>query len=186
VAELGPRIVVIGASGSGKTTFARALAARTGLPHVELDALHWEPGWVEAPREVFRARVEAAAAAPRWVIDGNYGRVRDCTWNRATGLVWLDYPFALVFGRALRRTLRRAFTREELWNGNRESLRQALFSRDSILAWVWNSYPRLKREYSELLASPVYDHIKVARLASPREARAFLASAGKGADLARE
>src|SRR6186997_1715444 len=68
------RVSVAGISGSGKTTLAAALAARLGVPHVELDALHHGPNWTEATPEELRARVEAAlAAAPEgWVADGNY------------------------------------------------------------------------------------------------------------------
>jgi len=45
------RINVVGTSGSGKTTVARRAAEALGVPFVELDALHWEPGWQEAPDE---------------------------------------------------------------------------------------------------------------------------------------
>jgi len=68
--------VVVGTSGSGKTTFARRLAAGLGIPHVELDALHWEPEWTEATDEVLRARVAEATAQDAWVVDGNCSRVR--------------------------------------------------------------------------------------------------------------
>ncbi|MEW5719873.1 MAG: AAA family ATPase, partial [Chloroflexota bacterium] len=74
---VGKRVAVVGTTGSGKTTLARELAHRLGYPHVELDALHWEPNWGEAPRDVFRARVDAALRGDCWVIDGNYGKARD-------------------------------------------------------------------------------------------------------------
>ncbi|HEX5414033.1 MAG TPA: AAA family ATPase, partial [Chloroflexota bacterium] len=66
------RLVVVGITGSGKTTLASTLAARLGYPHVELDALYWDSNWTPAPREVFRARVAAAIATDHWVADGNY------------------------------------------------------------------------------------------------------------------
>jgi adenylate kinase family enzyme len=47
------RTVVIGTSCSGKTTFARDLARTLGLPHIELDALHWQPNWVSRSAEEF-------------------------------------------------------------------------------------------------------------------------------------
>ena len=83
------------------------------MPHVELDAIHWLPGWEPRPREAFRALVGEAAAQPAWVMDGNYGTVRDLLWPRATAAIWLNYPFATVMGRALRRTVKRAFTGED-------------------------------------------------------------------------
>src|SRR5262249_29948937 len=113
------RVSVIGVTGSGKTTFAASLASRLHLPHVELDALHWEPDWRMAELEVFRNRVGSAAAGDGWVIEGNYSKVRDLVWARADTVVWLDYSFPLTFVRLLRRTIARVRTGEELWNGNR-------------------------------------------------------------------
>jgi adenylate kinase family enzyme len=71
------RIVVVGTSGSGKTTFARNLAQRLGYPHVELDSLHWWPNWTEAPLEVFRERVAQGVTGERWVMDSNYAKGRE-------------------------------------------------------------------------------------------------------------
>lgn len=116
------RIVVIGTTGSGKTSLARALASALGVPRAEQDAFFHEPHWTEAPPERFLARVDAFTAQPAWVIDGNYGLVRELIWSRADTLLWLDYPTAIVFRRLLLRTLRRGLTHEVLWNGNRERL----------------------------------------------------------------
>src|SRR5205809_1832315 len=86
------RVVVVGTTGSGKTTLAGRLAQRLGVPHVELDALHWEANWVEAGDEVFRERAARALTGSAWVVDGNYSKVRDIVWGRADMVVWLDYP----------------------------------------------------------------------------------------------
>lgn len=136
------RVSVIGPSCSGKTTTARRLAGILGVPYVELDALHHDPGWQEANAEVFRARVEAALdAAPHgWVVDGNYfGKLGPLVLDRADTVVWLDVPYATAVRRVLWRTFRRSLSREELWNGNRESFRIA-FSRDSIVWWVLRTH----------------------------------------------
>jgi adenylate kinase family enzyme len=136
------RVEVVGPSCSGKTTTARRLAAILGVPYVELDALHHDAGWTEAPAEVLQERVRAAlAAAPDgWVVDGTYfGKLGTLVLDRADTIVWLDIPFRTAIRRVLWRTLRRAVKREELWNGNRESLRLA-FSRDSIVLWVFRTH----------------------------------------------
>src|SRR5579871_6058918 len=86
------RIVVVGSTGSGKTTLARHLACRLHLAHVELDALHWDANWVPAPTPIFRERVDAALSGPAWAVDGNYSKVRDIVWPRADTVIWLDYP----------------------------------------------------------------------------------------------
>ncbi len=71
------RISVVGNTGSGKTTLAAELADMLGCPHIELDALHWGPDWTPQPVDIFRDRVRQATAGERWVVDGNYSRVRD-------------------------------------------------------------------------------------------------------------
>lgn len=178
---LGQRINVVGTTGSGKTTLGRALAQRLGVPFVELDALAWLPGWTMRPLEEFRALVAERTASPAWVVDGNYSRVRDIVWARADKVVWIDYPFGRVFLQLLRRTVRRSLRREELWSGNRESLRKAFFSRDSILLWAIRTHARRKREYPELFARPEHAHLTVVRLRSPREARRWLAGVPRSA-----
>ena len=69
------RVVVIGSSGAGKSTFGRRLAEACDLKHIELDALNWPPGWrnrsAAAPEE-FERLIEMAIAADCWIIDGNY------------------------------------------------------------------------------------------------------------------
>ncbi|MEA3340832.1 MAG: adenylate kinase, partial [Chloroflexota bacterium] len=144
------RVHVVGTSGSGKTTVAQRLAARLEVPHVELDALYWEPGWMGVPPEVFRRRVSEALSGETWIVDGNYSRVREIIWDRADTVVWLDFPLAVIMGRLLWRTLSRIVTREELWHGNRESARMTFCSRDSILLWALTTYRRRRREYPAL------------------------------------
>ncbi len=170
----GQRISVVGTSGSGKTTVGRAIACRLGIPFIELDALAWLPGWTNRPLAELRELVEERTRGPSWVVDGNYSKVRDLVWGRADTVVWLDYPFRRVFGQLLHRTVRRALRREELWNGNRESLRMSFFSRESILLWAIRTHGRRKRQYPELLALPEHAHLKVIRLRSPAATRRWL------------
>jgi adenylate kinase family enzyme len=171
----GPRrIVVVGTSGSGKTTLAGRIAEQLGVPHVELDALHWEPNWTPAAAEVFEERVTAALTGEEWVIDGNYSHVRARIWARADTLVWLDYPLGRIMVQLLARTIRRAITREALWGNNRESLRKAFLSRDSILLWALQTYHRRRREYLPLIRQPRQTHLRVVHLRSPRATQHWL------------
>lgn len=165
---------MVGTSGSGKTTVGRAIADRLGIPFVELDALAWLPGWTNRPLAELRELVEERTRGPSWVVDGNYSKVRDLVWGRADTVVWLDYPFRRVFGQLLHRTVRRALRREELWNGNRESLRMSFFSRESILLWAIRTYRRRKRQYPELLARPEHGRLTVIRLRSAAATRRWL------------
>jgi adenylate kinase family enzyme len=167
------RINVVGTSSVGKTTLAAALAELLQVPHVELDALHWEPNWTEAPTAVLRDRVRGEIAGDEWVVDGNYALVRDLVWARAEAVVWLDLPLRTVLWRYLRRTTRRLAGREVLWSGNRERLSTHLFSRDSLLWWILTTYRRRKREYSPLLAAR--PDLVAIRLRSARAADRWLA-----------
>jgi adenylate kinase family enzyme len=163
------RIVILGVTGSGKTTFARTLAARLNYPHIEMDALHWLPNWTEKPTDAFRADIAQAAASDYWVIDGNYSKVRDIVWSRANAVIWLDYPLPFILWRLTRRTVSRILSREVLWNDNRESLRNQ-FRRDSLFVWAFQSYRKQQQTYPALFQQPEYQHITFVRLTSPRAA----------------
>jgi len=167
-------VVVVGTSGSGKTTLARRLARTLGVPNVELDALHWAPNWTEVPDEVMRERVDRALRGPAWVVDGNYLKMRDIVWSRADTIVWLDFTLPVMFWRVSLRTFRRVVRRVELWHGNRESLRAALFSKDSIILWVLTTYKGRRRQLPEQFALPEHAHLRVVRLTTPRMADAWL------------
>jgi adenylate kinase family enzyme len=168
------RIHVVGTSGSGKSELARRLSLLLGSPHVEIDDLHWLPGWQERPREELRASVSRIVATDRWILCGNYARhCQDLTFPRATAIVWLDYSFPLTFWRALKRTVRRVVTGEACCNGNRETLRKALLSRESILVWVIQTHGSNRRAYPLRFARPENAHLRVLRFRSPRETEAW-------------
>jgi len=148
------RVAVMGSSCVGKTTVSRRLAEALGVPHIELDALHHDAGWQEAPAELLQARVLAAfdAAPDGWVADGNYGsKLGSLVLERADTTVFLDPPLLRTFGRSLRRTIGRTITREELWNGNREQIR-FIFTRYWIPWWVLANHRRRSREVPQLVA----------------------------------
>jgi adenylate kinase family enzyme len=169
------RVVVRGGVGSGKSTFARELARRLGVAHVELDALHHGPGWREATAEELRAKVDEALDDGRgWVVDGNYdSKLGTLVLGRAQLVVWLDLPLRVTFPRLLRRTVRRLHTREELWNGNRETWRGSFLSRDSILLWLLRTHRRNRREWPSR-----FEGRELVRLRTRRQAEAWLARVG--------
>ena len=168
------RVAVVGTTGSGKTTLARTLAGALEVPHVELDALHWGPGWSAAGREAFRENTELALAGDSWVVDGNYKKVRDIIWSRADMVVWLDYSVGTILRRLFVRTLRRSLGHEELWNGNRETFRTQFLSRESLFLWVFRTHWRYRATYAALLAAPEHAHLHAVRLQGPREAEVWL------------
>lgn len=170
------RLVVVGTTSSGKSTLAERLANKLGYDFIELDALHWEPNWTEAPLEVFRGRVETATQAPAWVVAGNYRVVRDLVWSRAEAVIWLDYPLPRVFWQLARRTFSRWWTQELLWGTNRESLwtHFKLWSEESLFHWLFKTYWRRKREYPMLLSLPEHEHLELIHFKHPKETEQWL------------
>lgn len=170
------RIVVIGTTGSGKSTLAKKLADQFSLPFIELDALHWEPDWKEAPDEVFRERVSCATQAPKWIVAGNYHVVRDLVWPRAEAIIWLDYPLLVILMQLLRRTVKRWWTQELLWGSNREPfwIHFKLWSKESLIHWLFLTYWRRKRETPLLLSLPEHNHLTLIYLRHPEEAEQWL------------
>ena len=144
------RIVVKGSSGAGKSTTASDLARRLGVTYIELDALHHGPNWSEPTAEEFQAILRRAldAAPEGWIVDGNYdSKLGDLVVAEADTILWLDLPLSVKWPRVWRRTMHRIRNQVELWNGNRESWRDAFTSRDSILVWVLRSHVRHKRQW---------------------------------------
>lgn len=162
-------MLVVGASGSGKSTLARRVADTLSVPYIELDELHHGPGWV--PRPTFVADVDAATAAPAWVVDGNYSAVRDLVWARADTVVWLDLPRWLIEWQLVRRTAERLLLRRELWNGNRERWRD-LPRADHPIRWSWRKHPIYRQRYGARFADPTTSQTCI-RLRSRREARGW-------------
>lgn len=167
------RVVVIGASGSGKTTFARVLALQLGLPHVEADSMYWGPNWT--PREDFGAQLQAVLAGDEWVIDGNYSNFREIIWPRADTLIWLDFSLPTILCRLVPRTARRCLTRQTLWGGNTERAMVQLFTRESIVRWSIGQFFRYRRDYPPLLMEAARRGKYIVRFRSSRQARQWLA-----------
>jgi adenylate kinase family enzyme len=172
------RVSVVGNSGSGKSTLARELAARLGVPHRELDGVFHQAGWEPLPVDEFRRVVAAWAAEDGWVIDGNYSsRVQPVIWARADTVIWLDPPRLTVMRQVIGRTLRRAVTKQELWNGNREPLTN-FFSLDpekSVISWAWHSHARYRAQYGAAATDPGNAHLTFIHLTGRADVERFLA-----------
>jgi adenylate kinase family enzyme len=167
--------VIASASGNGKTTLARELARRLDVPFVELDALVHGPNWLETPDDELRRIVEPIVASDGWVIDGTYrGKLGDLVPRSADVIVWLDQPIRVWFPRLVRRTWRRLRGREVLWNENRETLRNAVFGRESLFVWAFRMHFSRRRRYPTVLAP-----YTVVRLRTPREVETWLDAIAK-------
>lgn len=171
------RIVIVGRTGSGKTTLARELAAALGFPHVELDALYFGPDFSTVSLSVLRERTSAAIAGDLWVTDGNKSAVRDLVWPRADTIIWLDYPFVVSLWRLGKRALWRtsALKTQAAQSGRKAGLPRQLLSGAKGVLTALRSHMGQRREYPRMFAQPENQHLAVVRLRSPRATRRWLA-----------
>lgn len=165
------RVVIFGCSGTGKSTLARKLGERLGLPVVHMDALFWEPGWTEPDGEAFRARVAAALAGGRWISEGNYvSRTAELRLPGADLILWLDQPLWLRLWRVASRALAyRDRTRPDMGPDCPEKLDL------QFVEYIWTfdrkAKPKIEAAIARLAAST-----PLVRLTGDREVADFLAA----------
>jgi hypothetical protein len=184
------RILILGRTGSGKTTLARQLARALDVPHVELDALYFGPDFSTAPLSVLRDRTRAAIAGDRWVTDGNKSAVRDLVWPRADTIIWLDYPLAVSLWRLGKRALWRTsvLTAQATEKAGPSGLSTQLLSAAKGVVTALRSHRGQRHEYPRMFARQENQHLAVVRLQSPRATRRWLsrvsnAGSGPGTDV---
>ncbi|MDQ0772340.1 AAA family ATPase [Streptomyces aurantiacus] len=169
------RILVVGVTGAGKSTLARAVSERLGMPYHEMDALYFTgPDW--ATDDKLTETVARITAEPRWIVDSlGYPEVRDLLWDRADTVLWLDYGKRVVMPRVLRRSLRRTVTRESLFGGNRETWAGWL-SKEHPARWAWSQHAGRRREIEHRTRDPRFAPLDTLRFPRPRDTAAWLAS----------
>lgn len=169
------RVLVAGASGAGKTTLARRIGARLDLPHTEIDALFHGPDWT--PRPAFLADVADLIARPRWITEWQYATARTLLAAAADLMVWVDHPTPVTMARVIRRTVRRSWQREELWNGNREpGVLRGLTDPEGVIRWSWKTRHRIPDLVRD--AESDFPALTVVRLRNQREIDGWTARLG--------
>jgi adenylate kinase family enzyme len=172
----GRRVIVTGMPGSGKSTFSRALSARTGLPLIHLDLHYWKPGWVRPSDDEWQAKQRSLLAGDAWIADGNYHETLDLRLERADTVVVLDTPWWVCSGRAFMRGVRRP-NGTVMPEGCDDSTIQRL--RDEWRAvWVNWRDRRKEPEQERAIISEYGKHTALRVLSSKRAARVFLAEGG--------
>lgn len=157
---------MVGPGGAGKSTFARELGRRTGLPVVHLDEHYWKPGWIETPRDDWRLRQSELLAGNRWIVDGNYGGTFDVRFDRADTVIVLPLSRLTCVTRAFRRSVR-----------HRGRAIQAAGCPEHVdlnfLRWIWR-YPVESRPRLDAALEEHRDHLRVIELSSTRQVEKFL------------
>ncbi len=172
---VGRRVVVTGMAGAGKSTFSRALAARTGLPVTHLDVHFWKPGWVEPSEEEWREKQRDLITADEWILDGNYHATLDLRLERADTAVFLDTPWWVCAGRALVRGIRRRPVDFQLPKGCDESALRRLRDEWSLVWRIWRNH-RSERELELGILAQHANHVASYVLRSRSATRDFLSA----------
>ena len=171
------RVMVVGISGAGKSTFAARLAEAAGLRVVELDLLNWGPGWynrsAEEPEALINA-IDAATQGDNWIVAGGYSQVWPLVWPRMEHLVWLDLPRMQVMRQVIPRSLARAASGTDVFPGCREDFFR-LFRAEHPIRWAWNRHHSRRESIARALAEPAYANLEVHRCHSRKDADAALA-----------
>ncbi len=168
--DLGQRILVMGNSCAGKTTLAQRLADERDIPHVNLDALNWQPDWVglnATNPELLREKFTDATSGESWTVSGSYTNDAQATfWPRLDTIIWLDLPMPVLLYRVLHRSWRRWRDKELLWGTNYETFWGQLAvwrGEDSLVWWIVSQHHRKRRAMLDYIVDPQWGHIRFIR-----------------------
>jgi adenylate kinase family enzyme len=162
------KILVIGSGGSGKSTFSKRLGEALGIEVIHLDRLYWKSGWVETPKDEWRARVEELTGREAWIMDGNYSGTLDIRLEACDTVVFLDVPRLVCTWRALKRVMMYR-------KGGRADMAEGCDEKFSLefMRWIW-TYPKQRRpKILKLLAEKARDK-RVVVLRTQAEIEGFL------------
>ena len=172
---VGRRIVVTGMAGAGKSTFSRALSAKTGLPVIHLDLHFWKPGWVEPSEDEWREKQRDLLAGDEWIADGNYHATLDYRLERADTVVFLDTPWWACAQRAFVRGIRKRPVGFQLPKGCDESALRRLREEWLLVGRICR-VRRSERERELGIVSRHGNHVALYVLRSNRAAGDFLSA----------
>ena len=170
------KINVIGTSGSGKSTLAHKISDILSIPYIEMDRIFWKPNWTESKKEEFLSNLENSLSSNSWVLDGNYTSSIPVKWKDVQLIVWIDLPFSVTIFQAVKRAVKRSICKTEIWpnTGNTESFKRSFLSKNSILLWTIQTYPKVKKRFESYMRDDTFSHIKFIRLKSKKEVADFL------------
>lgn len=140
------RVLIIGCGGAGKSTLARQLGQKLGLPVVHLDSIFWLPGWVEMEKDTFDERVRQELRKDKWIMDGNYNRTMPERLQYCDTVIYLDFSrWACLYGIFKRLLTNIGKTRPDMGAGCKEKVDW------EFVKWVWNFNKNKRERYYRML-----------------------------------
>ncbi len=166
MSSFGNKIVVVGVSASGKTTFSRKLSERLSLPVIFMDEIMWKPGWQYIGDEATVIELQKISAQSQWIIDGYISKdARTFVFERADTIIYLDHSPFVASWRYIKR-----------WWKHRKDARPELIGSPEKFSFTFLKLIWRKAEAVQLdkhLAN-IEDQTKIVRLNSPKQAQNFL------------
>ena len=140
--------MIIGCGGAGKSTLARQLGEKLGLPVVHLDQIWWAPGnWQHLEREEFDDRLMAELGKPQWILDGNFNRTIELRLERCDTVIYLDMNRFICLKNWIGRVIKNwGRARADMAPGCNE------WFDPEFVVWMWNFNKNNRKKYYELLA----------------------------------
>ncbi|TQR21518.1 adenylate kinase [Psychrobacillus vulpis] len=161
------RVLIIGSSGAGKSTFSTKLAEKWKLPLIHLDALFWNEGWVPTPKPAFREKVQQKLIEDEWIMDGNFNSTLALRAKYADLIIFLDFPRLLCTYRILKRAwVHRGTTRPDMAQGCNEKIDM------EFAQWVWRFPKDIRPGILDILRET--DNVDICILRNPKEVKVFL------------
>jgi adenylate kinase family enzyme len=170
------RILVVGCGGAGKSTFARALGAVTGLPVIHLDSHFWKPNGQPTPSDEWNALVAELASRDAWIMDGNYGGSLAVRLRRADAIVFFDFDRLTCLCGVIKR-------RWSMGNGTRPDMAPDCAERLSLrfLRWIWR-YPADSRPRIVNAIATGGGHVEAVTVATRTDVENLLRACTRGGD----
>jgi adenylate kinase family enzyme len=161
------RVIIIGCGGAGKSTLARQLGEKSGLPVVHLDKIYWKPGWVKMPVDAFNDLLDKEIEKEYWIMDGNFNRTLPKRLERCDTVIYLDFSRMTCLMGVVKRILTTYGTvRPDMGAGCPERVDL------EFLKWVWNFNKNKREEYYRLLKETT--HAQVLIFKNRRAVKKFL------------
>ncbi len=141
------KIVIFGCGGSGKSTMARILGERLGIPVIHLDQLYWRPGWQHVTDEEFQVLLKEKLSGEEWIMDGNFNGTLPLRLEHSDMAIYLDFSRFTCLRGVIGRVIRYyGKTRPDMGTDCPDKFDL------KFLAWVWSFNKKNRSRYYQLLS----------------------------------